>query len=136
MNSESFILEEHLKIVYSKKKEQEERHNEKMKTASYNFNIFNIGDTLSIKFPVFEGENNYRNAFMYENPNHIWNFEQDRDLIIEGIVTNKHKSISYKFDLFLLKVNRHDTYLFLKYPKLNDTLTISTAISPKSIHKL
>ncbi len=136
LNSKSFILEEHLKMVYSKKKEQEERDKERMKTARHNFNRFNIGDTVSIKFPVFEGKNNYRNAFIYENPNRIWNFEKDRDLRIEGIITNKHKSILYEFDIFLLKVNREDTYLFLKYPKLDDTLTISTAISPKSIHKL
>jgi hypothetical protein len=139
LNLRPFSLEEHLKEVKIAREKNKRGREERENVARENFNRFQIGDTLLIRYPIDELENGYRRASPYFDP-HSWEFNDDKDFLIKGKLIDKIDYESgaegFRFNLKVISVNRADTYFFMKYVKPNDTLNIDVILHPSSIFLL
>lgn len=138
LNSEPYLLEEHLKMIYERNTLTEEKVKEIEKIAKTNFSKFDIGDTLLVKYSVSILENGHRHAFKYSDSTVFWEFNIDKDLAIKGIIINKEffkdgKIDDYNFDLKVIDLNRFDTYFFMKRIEKGDTIDIDLAIHPLTL---
>jgi hypothetical protein len=97
--------------------------------AVSNYSKFIIGDTILIRMPV-AFEDNVRNAFMYDCPTTDWTFNENKDLLLRGIITNKH-FINNKSNVFftirIIYMNRKDTTILMTEAKPGDERDFSLA---------
>lgn len=112
LNAEPIELEEQInsfKHIQSLENDCEEKL---MKQALELCNKFNVGDSVCVKMPV----RNYSDTKLAVNilcPNSDWTFDKEKDLILEGVITEK---IQFKDDacmFFKVKVYRMNDFEIL-----------------------
>jgi hypothetical protein len=82
-----------------------------------------VGDTLTLIFPV-DTSQNHRNAVGYSCPKRQWDFDEAKDLRVNGIVTKKFDlgGPSNAFiNLKITKMNNENTKIYMREVTLGDT---------------
>jgi hypothetical protein len=101
--------------------ECEENHRSKI--LEWN-NLFDVGDTLKIIFPVDVLSNGDRNAVGYGCPNREWVFDLEKDLRVDALVTKKfnlHPKNPF-VNVKILKMNFEHTKIYLRDVHVGDTV--------------
>lgn len=138
LNLKPFDLEKYLETRDAEENLRRKKREKNKKISESNYLRFEVGDTLVVRYPVSELENGYRRASRYEEPI-SWDFDENKDLAVKCRLIKKNifyeTDNSYSFDVIVLNVNRSDTYLFTKYLKPNDSLTVNLMLHPSTIIK-
>src|SRR5215203_6621690 len=98
--------------------------------AVSSYNKFEIGDTIIIRMPVYTLEDNSRNAFMYDCPKTEWTFNERKDLLLKGTITNKHfinDTANVLFTIHIMHMNHKDIKILMIETKAGDERDFSLA---------
>ncbi|MGC3946454.1 MAG: hypothetical protein QM762_18350 [Chryseolinea sp.] len=96
------------------------------KAANELNNKLQIGDTLTLLFPVDDSSNN-RNAVIYSCPTTQWTFDDNNDLRVEGIVTRKfhiNSATNHFIDYEIIRMNYENTRILGQEVALGDTIDL------------
>lgn len=102
--------------------------NEKQKIqAVSNYNKFEVGNNITIYMPVDTSGGN-RNAVLYNCPTTEWAFNEGKDLIIKGTVTEKYfvnDTANVFFTVRVTYLNRKDTPILMEQVKTGNERNFS-----------
>lgn len=90
--------------------------------AVENYNKFKIGDSINIYMPV-DTSYRQRNAVLFACPDIEWEFNPQKDLLINGIITEKfniNDESNVFFKVKILKMNFDNTKILMEEVKRND----------------
>lgn len=127
LNSKPLRLEELLQEVTNKYEAIISCVKKKNANAVANFQKLNLGDTVTLNIPVRVSDG-LKSTIYYDCPTYDWEFNENKDLKIIGILTEKFsKSGSEEFfiKLIITCLNRSDTRFFFEEIKPLDTIQIS-----------
>ena len=123
LNEKDINLKEQVNGIIEMLKPTVDCQNRRKKKAKELYNSFKVIDTISVQMPVSTFSNN-KSVISYNCPNDSWHFDNAKDLLIDGIITEKYirkDSFSdnpneiyeeYNFKLKILKMNNPDIHYF------------------------
>lgn len=80
--------------------------------------------------PVACLEDSSKNAFMYDCPETDWTFNENKDLLLKGAITNKHfinNTTNVFFSIRIIQMNRKDIKILMAEVKPGDERDFSLA---------
>lgn len=90
--------------------------------AVENYNKHSIGDRIKI-FMSVDTSDGQRNAVIVNSTKREWTFDPKKDLVIQGIITNKYflnDSLNVFFSVKILSMNFENTTILMREVKPND----------------
>ena len=92
--------------------------------AVQNYNKYNVGDAIKIYMPVdVSKDSGGRNAVLYDCPGADWDFNPNKDLLVEAVITEKYiinSNTNVFFKVKIVKMNFENTQILMKDVKLGD----------------